>query len=187
MSEEASLLQAIRDAPEDNAPRLVYADWLEAHGSLLAGYVRAECEVLALPPGDRRFGKRIDALEQIVRSAGTVLGGWQHGETLGRLRAKMERLRRQDTRCKLFGANAHQYRLVPALDEAELLRMERRLGFLLPAEYRAFVLRVCNGVMGPSYGLESLRLAADPAKLAAPCPLTDADAEAALKAMRSGD
>jgi len=30
--DEAALLAAIRDRPDDDAPRLVYADWLEEHG-----------------------------------------------------------------------------------------------------------------------------------------------------------
>jgi len=32
MSDESALLAAIRAAPEDDAPRLVYADWLDEHG-----------------------------------------------------------------------------------------------------------------------------------------------------------
>jgi uncharacterized protein (TIGR02996 family) len=184
---DESLLQAILAEPQARAPRLVYADWLEDHGDPLADYVRAECDLITLPPGDRTFGKAIDRLEEVVRSAGTVQGGWEHVLTLDRLLAKMERQRGQDPECKLFGARGHKYVLVPPLAEADLLALERRLGFLLPAEYRAFLLRVCNGKMGPSYGLESIDLAADIGKLTQPCPLTDADAAAALKAMQTGD
>lgn len=32
MSDEAGLLSAIREAPADDLPRLVYADWLEDQG-----------------------------------------------------------------------------------------------------------------------------------------------------------
>src|SRR5262245_47558149 len=32
MRDQEALLQAIREAPEEDAPRLVYADWLEEHG-----------------------------------------------------------------------------------------------------------------------------------------------------------
>ena len=31
-----AFLQAIRDAPEDDGPRLIYADWLEEHADTVA-------------------------------------------------------------------------------------------------------------------------------------------------------
>jgi uncharacterized protein (TIGR02996 family) len=185
--EEMGLLEAIHANPRSASPRLVYADWLEDHGSSLAPYVRAEYELIALPPGDQRFDKGLDRLEQIVRSSGTPLGGWEHALTLERLKSKIERLRDLDTQCKVFGARVHKYRLAPPLAETELLGLERRLGFLLPSEHRAFVLRTCNGHVGPGYGLEPLAPTTAPATLAEPCPLTDADAEAVLKEMRSSE
>jgi uncharacterized protein (TIGR02996 family) len=42
MSDEAALLAAIRAKPRDDAPRLVYADWLDEHGyESRAAYIRA--------------------------------------------------------------------------------------------------------------------------------------------------
>ena len=32
MNHDDAFLQAILDAPDDDTPRLVYADWLEEHG-----------------------------------------------------------------------------------------------------------------------------------------------------------
>jgi hypothetical protein len=86
----------------------------------------------------------------------------------------------------VYGSRVHRYQLAPPLAEADLLALERRLGFLLPSEYRAFVLRVCNGPIGPGYGLEPLLPASAPASLAELCPLTDADAQAVLQEVRSG-
>jgi uncharacterized protein (TIGR02996 family) len=44
MSEEVAFLRAIADAPEDDAPRLVYADWLDERGEAArAEYLRVEC------------------------------------------------------------------------------------------------------------------------------------------------
>ncbi len=41
---EAALLRAVLDAPDDDAPRLVYADWLEEHGEdHWAWAIRAHC------------------------------------------------------------------------------------------------------------------------------------------------
>jgi uncharacterized protein (TIGR02996 family) len=46
----AAFLQAIRDNPEDDAPRLIYADWLEEHGDPeRAEFIRVQCEQARLP------------------------------------------------------------------------------------------------------------------------------------------
>src|SRR4051795_602322 len=55
MSEEDGLLQAILDDPEDDAPRLVYSDWLEDHGEPnRAAFIRLQIELARLPKGDSR-------------------------------------------------------------------------------------------------------------------------------------
>src|SRR3954454_23798288 len=55
---EASFLQAIHDSPDDEAVRLVYADWLEEHadeaGRARAALIRAQCAAEKLPPRNRR-------------------------------------------------------------------------------------------------------------------------------------
>src|SRR5215216_4626617 len=44
MSDAAALLAAIRAAPDDDAPRLVYADWLDEHGQPeRAEFIRVQC------------------------------------------------------------------------------------------------------------------------------------------------
>jgi uncharacterized protein (TIGR02996 family) len=46
MSDETALLAAIRAAPADDAPRLVYADWLDEHGRPeRAEFIRVQCEL----------------------------------------------------------------------------------------------------------------------------------------------
>jgi len=46
MSDAAALLAAIRAAPDDDAPRLIYADWLEEHGQReRAEFIRVQCEL----------------------------------------------------------------------------------------------------------------------------------------------
>jgi uncharacterized protein (TIGR02996 family) len=56
MSRAASLLQAVRDNPEDDTPRLVYADWLEEHGdtgaAARAEFIRVQVALARLPPDD---------------------------------------------------------------------------------------------------------------------------------------
>src|SRR6476619_554029 len=46
MSDDAALLAAIRAAPADDAPRLIYADWLDEHGRPeRAEFIRVQCEL----------------------------------------------------------------------------------------------------------------------------------------------
>src|SRR6516225_3050806 len=56
MSDQKSLLAAILAAPEDDAPRLVYADWLEEHGGAddlaRSELIRAQCRLAHLPEDD---------------------------------------------------------------------------------------------------------------------------------------
>jgi hypothetical protein len=72
---------------------------------------------------------------------------------LGRIAENLRRLRDKDSSFAVFGAQAHQYRLGPALTESEVERIEERLGIELPIEYRLFVTQLGNGGAGPHYGL----------------------------------
>jgi uncharacterized protein (TIGR02996 family) len=56
MSEEQALLAAIRDRPDDDALRLVYADWLEEHCDAdRAELVRVQVELARLPWVDEEY------------------------------------------------------------------------------------------------------------------------------------
>jgi uncharacterized protein (TIGR02996 family) len=46
MSVEDAFLKAIDEDPEDEAPRLIYADWLEEHGDPRAEFLRTELAIL---------------------------------------------------------------------------------------------------------------------------------------------
>ncbi len=56
MNHEQAFLQAIREAPDDDAPRLIYADWLEeqgrASGAARANFIRIQCRLDELPDDD---------------------------------------------------------------------------------------------------------------------------------------
>src|SRR4051795_10357418 len=54
MSRQDALLQAILDEPDDDAPRLIYADWLEERGDPRAEFIRAQCALAQLPADDER-------------------------------------------------------------------------------------------------------------------------------------
>jgi uncharacterized protein (TIGR02996 family) len=65
--EALALMRGILAEPDDDAPRLVYADWLEEHGQQERGqHIRLQCRAAALPEGDPRRAKlttEADALE----------------------------------------------------------------------------------------------------------------------------
>jgi uncharacterized protein (TIGR02996 family) len=54
--ERATFLRAVRDNPDDDLPRLVYADWLEEHGGdpEWAEFIRIQCGWLVAPEGRER-------------------------------------------------------------------------------------------------------------------------------------
>lgn len=56
MNHEQAFLQAIREAPDDDAPRLIYADWLEEQGgasrSARADFIRIQCRLDEMPDDD---------------------------------------------------------------------------------------------------------------------------------------
>lgn len=55
MTDGEALYRAILESPDDDAPRLVWADWLEENGDPeRAEFVRLQCEWAALDPGDPR-------------------------------------------------------------------------------------------------------------------------------------
>jgi uncharacterized protein (TIGR02996 family) len=46
MTPEEAFIQSIREAPADDAPRLIYADWLEEHGQAdRAEFIRIQCQL----------------------------------------------------------------------------------------------------------------------------------------------
>ncbi len=52
MTDDAAFIQAIRAVPFDDAPRLIYADWLEERGqSDRAEFIRIQCQLARLPDG----------------------------------------------------------------------------------------------------------------------------------------
>jgi uncharacterized protein (TIGR02996 family) len=53
---DSAFIKAIRAHPEDDVPRLVYADWLEEHGNpIRAEFIRVQCELASTPEHDPRY------------------------------------------------------------------------------------------------------------------------------------
>ncbi len=56
MNDEAALLQAIRAQPDEDIPRLAYADWLEENGGpLQAEFIRSQCRFSGCSPSDTSY------------------------------------------------------------------------------------------------------------------------------------
>jgi uncharacterized protein (TIGR02996 family) len=52
---DAAFLDAVRENPDDDTPRLVYADWLDEHGQPeRAEFIRVQCALARLDPDDPR-------------------------------------------------------------------------------------------------------------------------------------
>ena len=72
MTDGDALYRAILDQPDDDAPRLIWADWLDEHGDPdRAEFVRLQCEWANLDPSDPgrpRLAKRCDDLLSRHRS-----------------------------------------------------------------------------------------------------------------------
>jgi uncharacterized protein (TIGR02996 family) len=71
-----AFLQAILDAPDDDTPRLVYADWLDEHGDPeRAEFIRVQCELARLRELDpQRVGLEAKG-RTLLAAAGTAWVG----------------------------------------------------------------------------------------------------------------
>jgi uncharacterized protein (TIGR02996 family) len=71
MTDGDALYRAILERPDDDAPRLVWADWLEEHGDPdRAEFVRIQCEWAALDRGDPRAEALLEHWRSILQVRG---------------------------------------------------------------------------------------------------------------------
>ena len=77
MSHDRAFLDDIREHPDDDAPRLIYAGWLDEHGDgARAEFIRVQCELARLKERDRRrkvLARRKQELLEAHRLAWTDL------------------------------------------------------------------------------------------------------------------
>jgi uncharacterized protein (TIGR02996 family) len=65
MTDEPALLAAIAARPDDDTPRLVYADWLDDHGDAdRAEFIRLQCRLAQGGPDDPAAAERADELQE---------------------------------------------------------------------------------------------------------------------------
>ena len=65
MTHNEASLQAIIANPVDDAPRLIYADWLEERGDPRGEFIRLQCQLARLAPGDPRYFELYRRTEQL--------------------------------------------------------------------------------------------------------------------------
>jgi uncharacterized protein (TIGR02996 family) len=67
MTDEATLLAAVAATPDDDTPRLVYADWCDDHGRPdRAEFVRVQCRLAAGSPTNDDYPDLLDRQEELV-------------------------------------------------------------------------------------------------------------------------
>ena len=145
---EGGMLDAIRSARTEAAPRMVYADWLESRGDPRAIFVRVDWAMRSLEPDDPRWRRGEDELSrareqwdpeaerrdwfELIEEPGATRVEWQrgdpclHGSARRSLRLHRER---QDTRSPGW------LRMLEAIDElAEAGATELKLFDMLERE-----------------------------------------------------
>jgi uncharacterized protein (TIGR02996 family) len=88
MTEQEAFLQAIIEEPDDDTPRLVYADWLDEHGEDdRAEFIRVQCLQASLPWDDDRqselLAREARLLARHYEEWTAVCGGWPDRESDG--------------------------------------------------------------------------------------------------------
>ena len=67
MTDEPALLAAVAAAPDDDTPRLVYADWLDDHGRPeRAEFIRVGCRLAAATPADDDYPDLLDRRDELA-------------------------------------------------------------------------------------------------------------------------
>jgi len=66
VTDEASLLRAIEGAPEDDAPRMVYADWLMTRGDPRGEFIQLQCTLYRTRAGSVRFASIRDRAQALL-------------------------------------------------------------------------------------------------------------------------
>jgi uncharacterized protein (TIGR02996 family) len=168
-----AFLQAIAETPDDDAPRLVYADWLEEYGTseadrARAELIRAQCRAAALPPGDSARKKLEATARTLLRKHGKQ---WRQGLPRWAAGATYERgfLRSVTASIEHFirGAEAlFAVEPVTSLDVGNNFTNQTHGEALAACPHLANLtrLRVVNGTMGDE-GAEALAEAPHLAKL----------------------
>ena len=139
MGDDEAFLAAVANAPADDAPRLVYADWLDERGDPRGEFIRLQFEIARLAPRDARYAAartRLRALRAGIDPAWAVAMGYPPRH-LPLFAALSERRRDRWRLVEEFVEVWHRP-LAPGdgYPEPDLAAVERRLGVRLPPALR---------------------------------------------------
>jgi uncharacterized protein (TIGR02996 family) len=76
MQDTVAFHRLIAAAPDDDAPRLVYADWMEERGDPRGTFVRVQCALARLPADHPRRGELEQVEDELFQTHGAA---WAHG------------------------------------------------------------------------------------------------------------
>jgi uncharacterized protein (TIGR02996 family) len=83
--QDDAFLEAIRDEPDGDVHRLVYADWLEEQGDpARAEFIRLQCQLAQMPPDAPRRQELMRRQEELLSAHG---GRWALPESAGAVRS----------------------------------------------------------------------------------------------------
>src|SRR5437763_11790587 len=69
MDQRAAFIQAIIELPDDDTPRLVFAEWLDEHGEAeRAEFIRLQCSLNSLAPESAEFGPIQERVNQLLNA-----------------------------------------------------------------------------------------------------------------------
>src|SRR5262249_22023608 len=66
-SEVLAFLQAIKETPDDDGPRLIFADWLEEHDDPRGEFIRVQCALTRMSWDDPRRGDLQRRMQELLQ------------------------------------------------------------------------------------------------------------------------
>jgi uncharacterized protein (TIGR02996 family) len=79
-ADRAAFLRAIADHPDDDLPRLIYADWLDEHGDpARAEFIRVQCELAGPPVAESRRSDLLARERELLKAHGQEWAAEWHG------------------------------------------------------------------------------------------------------------
>jgi uncharacterized protein (TIGR02996 family) len=145
MDDDAGFLRAVLAAPEDDALRLVYADWLDERGDPRGEYLRCQCARAALRPADPKHAALLRREEELRQQYPAVILPWQRRLTVGRILNLLGRTGGDAGGAEGVSERGSPYTPKPCLTERELTAWEAAYGVPLPEGYRLFLREVGDG------------------------------------------
>jgi uncharacterized protein (TIGR02996 family) len=133
MSDDEAFIRAIVDAPGDDAPRLIYADWLDERGDARGEYLRAEVASARRREWSKQHPRRqmwYGKAANLFSLANTLDSEWVSRVTRPPYGICYDRSR--------------AFNCGPVLCDREIQEFESKLQARLPSDYRGF-LRNLNG------------------------------------------